>query len=101
MDEIDKAVDNAQDAYESARKSPLDHGFAMVKGIDGRTKLARQCSEHTAIDVESDDYHGTTVHIDGLTRYLSAQAHGYQAFIDSLESSGFDVDGWHVFTHGH
>ena len=99
QDALDTAVAEAKRAYESTDKSPIDYGFALVKGIDGRTSLAHACRDHPDIDVSNDSYHGTTVTIDGLTRYLMPQQRGYRAFIRVLEENGVDAQDMRVWSH--
>jgi len=99
QDAIDNAVTAAEETYENARQSPFDHGVAMVVGLDGRTSLAHACKEHARIDVSNDSYHGTTVTIDGMSRYLNPQAQAYKAFIDTLLQHDIDVQNMRVWTH--
>jgi len=95
---LDTAVEAAEETYELARQSPCDHGHAMIVGLDGRTELAHACDEHADIDVSSDDYHGTTLTIDGMSRYLTPQAQAYQAFIDTLLEHDIDVQNMRIWT---
>jgi len=97
---IQTAVEAAKDAYESADKSPVDHAFVMLKGIDGRTSLAHALKACDDIDVSNDDYHGTTATIEGITRYGMAQKQAYHAFIRTLEDNGIDTD-MQVWNHAH
>lgn len=87
-DAIDKAVTAAKEAYENTDNNPLDHGFAHIEGIDGRTKLARELEKHPQINTDNWDY----VTIKGLNRYLSPQRSGYAAFIETLEENGINTD---------
>lgn len=89
-DPISRAVFEARATYKDADKSPVDHGHAFLKGLDGRTKLAKRLEEHPAVDVDKGGYHGTTVHIDGVDRYLTAQRGAYAAFRDVLRAEGFE-----------
>jgi len=99
QDAIDNAVSSAEETYENARQSPFDHGYAMVVGLDGRTSLAHACRDHPDLDVSNDSYYGTTVTIDGMSRYLNPQARAYQAFIDTLLTHDIDVQNMRVWTH--
>lgn len=92
MDAINAAVEAAQEAYEQADKSPFDHGFAHLNGIDGRTKFASLLKQHDEIKCDSWDY----VTISGLSRYCSPQQKGYRAFLSTLEDRGVDTDGIYV-----
>ena len=88
-DAIDTAVTAAKEAYENTETNPLDHGFAHIEGIDGRTKLARKLEKHPKVETDNWDY----VTIEGLNRYLTPQRNGYAAFIETLEKEGIDTDG--------
>lgn len=102
QDAINEAVLEAQSTYQDASKSPVDHGFAMLKGLDGRTRLARELQEHPQVHVDTGGYHGTTVRIQGVERYLTAQRGAYDVFVKTLKSLGVDgVDDMRVWTHGH
>jgi hypothetical protein len=70
----------------------MDHGFAHIRGIDGRTTLAREMKEHDDIDVRSGQ-----VYIDGLSRYLTAQRVGYQHFLGVLEENDVDTQDARVY----
>lgn len=87
---ITAAVLAAREEYENADKSPIDHGYAHVQGVDGRTRLASALKEHPDIDVRTGGYHGTTLTVSGVTRYASAQRKAYRAFIDELENQGIE-----------
>lgn len=96
---VDDAVTAARDAYDAAEKNPLGQGHAFVKGVDGRTSLAHALDGHDALRVDSGGYHGTTVHIEGVGRYVDASRAAYDAFIRTLESHNVDgTDGMHVWT---
>jgi len=99
QDAIDKAVSVAEETYENARQSPFDHGYAIIMGLDGRTSLAHACRDHPCLDVSNDSYHGTTVTIDGMSRYLNPQAQAYKAFIRVLDNHGVDIQDMRVWTH--
>jgi hypothetical protein len=96
-DAIEEAVMEAQGTYESANKSPLDHGHAFIKGLDGRTRLASALQSHPQVHVEKGGYHGTTVHLQGVSRYLSAQRGAYDVFIKTLESLGVDTQDMRIW----
>lgn len=98
---IQEAVIEAQATYDDAQKSPVDHGFVMIKGLDGRTRLAQELKKHPQIDVQSGGYHGTTVEIEGLSRYMTAQRGAYDVFIKTLKSLGVDTQDMRVWEHGH
>lgn len=89
---VGDAVQSAKDAYDEADANPLDHGFAHIEGVDGRTRLAQALKEHP--DVQADDWDYVTV--SGLSRYLTPQQRGYRAFIETLEDYGVDTDGIYV-----
>lgn len=82
---LDDAVRQAQATFQDADKSALDHGHAFVKGIDGRTRLAREMKKHPKIDVSRGGYHGTVAHIDGVARFYTAQRGAYDAFVKTLQ----------------
>jgi len=92
MDAINAAVEAAQEAYEQADKSPFDHGFANLNGIDGRTKFASLLKQHDAIECDSWDH----VTISGLSRYCGPQRKGYKAFLSTLDEHGVDVSDVYV-----
>lgn len=99
---ISEAAMRAREEYQAAEKNPLDHGHAFVKGLDGRTRLARALKEHKAVDVQTGGYHGTTIHIRGVDRFLSAQRAAYNEFISALKEMGASgADDMTVWTHGH
>lgn len=99
---LDRAVMEACSTYKDADKSPVDHGHAMIRGIDGRTKLADAMKDHPAIDVRVGGYHGTTAVVDDVNRYLSAQRGAYESFIKTLQAEGVSgADELHIWTHGH
>ena len=89
---VGAAVDAAQEAYEQAENNPMDHGFAHIEGVDGRTSLASALASHP--DVAADDWDYITV--DGVSRYLTPQRKAYRAFLDTLEDYGVDTDGIYV-----
>jgi hypothetical protein len=89
---IDVAVTAAQDAYEDEPNNPMDHGFAHIEGLDGRTTLARELRDHPQVDASDSDY----VTVSGMSRYLSPQQSGYRAFIDVLDDEGVDVSDLYV-----
>lgn len=90
---VGAAVDAAQNAYDAADESPIDHGFAHME-VDGRTRLAAALQEHPDIDASDSSY----VTVDGLSRYLTPQQKGYRSFVETLEQFGIDTD--HVSVHG-
>jgi len=92
---VGAAVEAAQAAYEQAEVSPMDHGFAHIEGVDGRTSLANALQSHP--DVATDDWDYITV--DGVSRYLTPQRDAYRAFIDTLEDYGVDTEG--IYVRGH
>jgi hypothetical protein len=99
---IEEAVYEAKTTYEDANKSPIDHGYAHVGGVDGRTRLADALKQHDDVDVSRDSYHGTTVTIDGINRYLAAQRGAYDAFIKTLQAHGVSGAGdLNLFGHAH
>lgn len=83
---IDEAVMEAKATYKDADKSPIDHGYAMVKGIDGRTTLAKRLQADDRVRVTTDGYHGTTLTIEGVNRYLVPQRGAYDVFIKTLQA---------------
>lgn len=87
---ITAAVAEAQDAYENAEKNPFDHGFAMITGLDGRTKLAKDLKDHRMVTVDTGGYHGTTATIRGISRYAGPSEKAYRAFLAVLEENGYD-----------
>jgi hypothetical protein len=86
---VGAAVDAATDAFESADKHPLNHGFAHLEGIDGRTALASALEAHPDVRTE----HWSHVTVDGVSRYLNPQMSAYRAFIETLDNYGVDTDG--------
>jgi len=91
---ISEAVDTALESYENADKNPLDHGFAHIEGIDGRTKLARKLRECPQINTRDWDY----VTIEGVSRYLTPQRKAYRAFIKTLDEN--DIDTSDIYVRG-
>lgn len=89
---VGEAVSNAKEAYKNAEKSPIDHGFAHIAGIDGRTSLASALENHPDINTEYWDH----VTIDGVSRYLSPQQSAYRKFVQTLEDYDIDTDGIYV-----
>lgn len=99
QESINESVKEAKATYKDSNKSPIDHGYAMVKGIDGRTRLAQELKKNPHVHVEAGGYHGTTIRINGLDRYLTAQKGAYNAFIRSLMSRGIEAEDLYVWTH--
>jgi hypothetical protein len=87
---IDAAVSEAKDAYEQADVSPIDHGFAHIEGIDGRTSLGRALKAHPKVDADDTSY----ITIDGVSRYLTPQQAAYRAFLETLEEHDIDHDAY-------
>jgi hypothetical protein len=97
---INEAVLDAQTAYKSAEKNPIGHGHAFIKGLDGRTKVVQELAKHPEIDVEKGGYHGTTLHINNVSRFLDAQRSAYKEFQETLTSLGVEAaEDWHIWTH--
>lgn len=102
QDAIDAAVKAAQEAYDAANKNPLDHGYAHIEGVDGRTRLASALQAHPRTGVSTGGVGGTSVAIDGINRYLGPQTSAYRAFIDTLQEHDIDgADTLSIFQHGH
>ncbi|AGF91260.1 hypothetical protein HAPG_00074 [Halorubrum phage GNf2] len=89
---VSEAVDAALESYENADESPLDHGFAHIEGVDGRTKLASKLRECPQVNTRDWDY----VTIEGVSRYLTPQRKAYRAFIETLAENGIDTSDLYV-----
>lgn len=87
---IDAAVSEAKHAYEQADENTLDHGFAHIEGVDGRTSLGRALKAHQKVNADDTSY----ITIDGVSRYLTPQRAAYRAFLETLEEHDINHDAY-------